>query len=97
MRDARDLSSVPVPNDMTVIEDEHPHADARLSGDARGHHGNSGSNGKQADLAHLSSPIQLGCNTPSDGDEYAGRGASTAVMAITKWSILSRCDGGYSP
>ena len=40
MRDARDLSSVPVPNDMTVIEDEHPHPDARLSGDARGHHGN---------------------------------------------------------
>jgi hypothetical protein len=52
----------------------------------------SGGNGKQLDLAHLSSPIhQPNRNMrqlkPSDEEQYAGLWFPPDVMAITKWSI----------
>src|SRR6266508_2196251 len=49
----------------------------------------SGGNGKQGDLAHLSSPVQSaqdGGSSHLTGSNMPGR-ALAAVMAITKWSI----------
>jgi len=52
----------------------------------------SGGNGKQLDLAHLSSSIRQPNRNmrqlkPSDEEQYAGLWFPPDVMAITKWSI----------
>src|SRR5262245_17660125 len=61
-----------------------------------------GGKGKKRGLAHLSSPVQSA--QPHQAVAQAVRWAvvcrtmaSNDVMAITKCSILSHCDGSYSP